>query len=126
MLDGGANPNKPGNRVGTLVLQALLDGNKTAAAKVLVRGGARYRTVTGIDAGMKQQFDVLATEYNEEQKHRAELAKSLAEMGGAAALAASDTCILAGWMSVRGTKWSRKYFVLSHAPAGEDGSGGGG
>lgn len=121
LLDGGANPNKPGNRVGTLVLQTLLDSNKTAAAKALVRGGARYRTVTGVDADLKRQFDALASEYNDEQKHRAELAKSLAEMGGAAALAASDTCIRAGWMSVRGTKWSRKYFVLRHAPADEHG-----
>jgi hypothetical protein len=80
--------------------------------------------VTGIGADLKQQFDALATEYNEEQKRRAALAQSLAEMGGAAALAASDTCILAGWMSVRGTKWSRKYFVLSQAPAGEDGTAG--
>jgi ankyrin repeat protein len=121
LLDGGANPNKPGNRAGTLVLQVLIDSNKLAAAQALVRGGARYRNVTGIDAELKRQFDGLAAEHAAEQKHRAELAKSLAELGGAAALAASGSCIKAGWATVRGTKWSRKYFVLSRVE-GADGS----
>lgn len=100
LLDGGANPNKPGDRTGTLVLQALVSSEKVAAAEILVRAGARYRNITGVNPEMKARFDKLAAEYNAEQKHRAETAKSMAAMGGAASLAASESCIKAGWLTV--------------------------
>ena len=74
----------------------LLGGGKVAAAEILVRAGARYRSVAGVDPEMKARFDGLAAEYNAEQKHRAETAKSMAAMGGAASLAARESCIKAG------------------------------
>ena len=112
LLDGGANPNKPGNRSGQLVLQVLIDAGKTTAAEACVRAGARYRGVTGIEPEQKQRFDELAAEHREDQKRRAEMAKSLAETGGAAALAAGESFVKGGWINVRGVKWSRKWFVL--------------
>lgn len=62
LLDGGANPNKPGDRSGTIVLQTLVNSAKIAAAEVCVRAGGRYKHLSGVTAESKMRFDELSSE----------------------------------------------------------------
>ena len=113
LLDSGANPNKPGDRTGVVVLQKLLELNYMQAADACVRAGGRYRSVAGMTSELKIHFDELASEYAAEKKRADEIAASLAEVGGAAALAADTSCAKADFVTVRCSKWCRKYFVLT-------------
>jgi ankyrin repeat protein len=81
LLDGGANPNKPGDRTGTVVLQALLDGGKLLAAEACVRAGGRYKALSGVAGDTKAHFEQLSQEYVAEKKRADEVAASLAEVG---------------------------------------------
>lgn len=124
LLEAGANPNKPGRRLAAgadagseLVLNALLEvgtEHAIAAANSCVRHGAKYNQLSvSVTNVQKETFNLLAKEHLTERKKKEEHARSMAQAGGAAALASAVSCLLAGPMVVKGSKWSQKFFVLS-------------
>ena len=100
-----------------LVVQQLLEAGTEAAeaaANACVRAGARYNHLgVPLPALAKARFNELAKEHAAAKRRAAELEKSLAQAGGAAALSSGAGCVLSGSVTVKLAKWSSKFFVLT-------------
>jgi hypothetical protein len=68
LLDAGAHPDKPGNRAGGSVVQALVDSGAFPAAAACVRAGAYHRNVTGTTTEQQAGFSALASEFASQQR----------------------------------------------------------
>ena len=68
LLDAGAHPDKPGNRAGQSVVQALVDKGVFVAAAACVRAGGDHRNVQGVTAEQQADFKALASEFASEQR----------------------------------------------------------